>query len=273
MTDEPPDLQHALAVAIEAAKDAAAIVRGGWQRLDSIAVDAKGRGDVVTDVDRAAERAVIARLHAAFPEHGFLGEESGAATHSASEHRWIIDPLDGTMNFVRGVPHFCTSIALARGSTTLVAVVLDPLRDELFHAVRGIGAWLAGRRLHVSPCTDLGLALLATVFPKPGSKFGPRYRPGLIAALDAAAGLRRSGSMVLDLAYVAAGRFDGFWEFGMQPWDIAAGALLVTEASGAVAAIDGEADVMAAQGIVAGTPAIMPALRALCGDDPDRQRA
>lgn len=255
-------LRAFLDAGIDAARVAADIVRAGWNDLGGLAVDSKGRGDVVTNVDREAEHGIIAHLHAAFPEHGFLGEESGAS--GSGDFRWIVDPLDGTLNFAHGLQHFCISIALARGPEVLVAVVLDPLRGELFHSAAGSGAWLNGRRLTVSTCETMEQALLATVFPKPGSALAGRYRPILNRALDTAAGIRRGGSMVLDLAYVAAGRLDGFWEFGMHPWDVAAGSLLVSEAGGTVATIEGNPDILSANNLMACTPGLAPALRMLC---------
>ncbi len=254
-----------LRVGLEAAREAAGLLLAAVRDRGSLAVEAKGRGDVVTDVDRRAEQAIIARLREAFPDHGFLGEEGGAS--GTGEYRWIIDPIDGTLNFSRGYPHFCVSIALARGETPIAALVLDPVRDELFWALQGGGAWLNGAPLQVSGCTALEQALLGVVFPKPGSPLLARFLPGLERALAQAGGVRRSGSMVLDLAYVAAGRLDGFWEFGMQPWDIAAGALLVQEAGGWVAPLEGETRLLEAHSLYACTPALAPALRTLCRPD------
>lgn len=254
-----------LDAAIAAAADAADIIRDAFRDLQKVDVHAKGRGDVVTGVDRAAEDAIVSRLRANFPDHAFLAEESG--TSGSSDYRWVIDPLDGTLNFVHGFPHFCISIALALRGEIITAIVLDPLREELFWAEKESGAWLGETRLRVSACPGLEQALLATVFPKPGSDLLARFAPTLQRALEQAGGLRRSGSMVLDLAYVAAGRLDGFWEFGMQPWDVAAGALLVAEAGGWVEPLDGEPGLIEAHSLLACTPCLAGAMRALCRAD------
>lgn len=254
--------QRWLAVGTAAAREAAGIVRDGFARFDGMRVETKGQGDVVTDVDRRAEQAIVARLRAAFPTHGFLAEESGAS--DGDTYRWIIDPIDGTLNFAHGLPHFCISIALACDGEVILAIVLDPLRGELFHAEKGGGAWLGDARLQVSACASLEQALLGAVFPKPASPLLVRFSPTLARALAHAGGVRRSGSMVLDLAYVAAGRLDGFWEFGMQPWDIAAGSLLVKEAGGVVETIDGGSDLLVATSLLACAPPLAGALRSLC---------
>lgn len=251
-----------LATAIVSARDAAETIRDGFRALHAVAVEAKGRGDVVTEVDRQAERAIVARLRAAFPDHGILAEESGAS--GGGPYRWIIDPLDGSLNFAHGFPHFCISIALAHEDEVMAAIVPDPLRDELFRAEKGRGAWLDDTRLAVSACASLEQALLGTVFPKPVSPLLARFVPTLGRALWSAGGVRRSRSMALDLAYVAAGRLDGFWELGMQPWDIAAGALLVAEAGGLVAPLEGEASLLEARSLLASAPGIASALRASC---------
>lgn len=254
-----------LRAGIETAQEAASMLLDGVRNLRSLVTEGKGPGDVVTDVDRRAESLIIDRLHQAFPDHGFLGEESGDS--GSGDYRWIIDPIDGTLNFSRGYPHFCISIALAYGDEPVTAVVLDPVRNELFSASANGGAWLNGSPLQVSNCTALEHALLGVVFPKPGSPLLAGFLPVMTRALNVAGGVRRSGSMVLDLAYVAAGRLDGFWELGMKPWDIAAGALLVREAGGWVASLDGEESLLNARSLLACTPGLREQLEMLCLPD------
>ena len=259
-----------LAVAQRAARGAGELLRDAQSRRGSWQVHAKGLGDVVTDIDREAEARIAAELRAAFPGHALLGEEGGlraradGAPAAQDELVWIVDPIDGTLNFAHGLPHFCVSIALARAGQPVCAVAYDPMRDEMFHAELGAGAWLDGRRLQVSSCERLDQALLAAVFPKPGSNWLARFEPTLLRALHQCAGVRRSGSMVLDLAWVAAGRLDGFWQWGMQPWDIAAGALLVREAGGHVAPIDPAAGLLQASSLMACAPGLAAPLREMC---------
>lgn len=259
------DAERALGVATRAARAAGELIRRAHGERGAWKVQSKGAGDVVTDVDRAAEACIRDMLLGAFPDHALLGEEGGLQGGSA-EYTWIVDPIDGTMNFAHGLPHFCVSIALTRDEQAVCAVVHDPLRDELFHATAGAGAWLGAQRLRVSDCAALDQALLAAVFPKPGSPLLERFEPTLLRALRECAGVRRSGSMVLDLAYVAAGRLDGLWQWGMQPWDIAAGALLVREAGGCAQSIDGEQPLLRASSLLACGPALLPMLRTLCGE-------
>lgn len=255
----------ALPAALSAARRAGRQLREALAQRGSWQVHSKGAGDVVTDVDRRAEACIRAELLRAFPQHAVLGEEGGLDGDAAAEYTWIVDPIDGTMNFAHGLPHFCVSIALARANEPVCAVAYDPMRDEMFHAALGEGAWLGEQRLRVSGCARLEQALLAAVFPKPDSKWLERFQPTLLRALRECAGLRRSGSMVLDLAWVAAGRLDGFWQWGMQPWDIAAGSLLVREAGGHVAPIDPAASLLQAHSLLACAPELREALAAMCG--------
>lgn len=259
----------ALQAGQRAARLAGDLLRREHARRGSWRVHAKGVGDVVTDVDREAEALIARELRAAFPHHAVLGEEGGLqgpadAPAPRDGHAWIVDPIDGTLNFAHGVPHFCVSIALAWRQRPVCAVVLDPLREEMYWATAGGGAWLDGQALRASECTRLDQALLAAVFPRPGSPLLARFEPTLSQALRDCAGVRRSGSMVLDLAWVAAGRLDGFWEWGMQPWDIAAGALLVQEAGGHVAAIDAAPDLLRADSLLACAPGLAAPLAAMC---------
>ncbi len=229
-------------------------------RLRRITVTPKSNTlDLVTEADREAEEAVIEVLQRTFPTHSVLAEESGPTEH-ISDHRWIIDPLDGTTNFTHGFPQFCVSIAYERRGRLRTAVIFDALKKECFVALRGMGARLNGRPIHVSDVATLSSALLASGFP-----YDRRQRPRFYLAFWEAfmmrcQGVRRVGSAALDLAYVACGRLDGFWEFGLNPWDVAAGALLVQEAGGRVTNMDGSAFDMNAGQIVAANGLIHPQL-------------
>jgi len=200
----------------------------------------KGRIDLVTEVDVLAEQCIRRRIQARFPDHAILAEESGL-TETASAFRWIVDPLDGTTNYAHGYPFFSVAIAVEWQRETIVGVVYDPLRDELFSAAKGQGTRCNGRPLHVSGVTSLEQALLVTGFPYNVKASPQKNLDHFSAFLDVAQAIRRDGSAALDLAYVAAGRFDGFWELNLAPWDMAAGSLLVTEAGGQVTAFSGQA--------------------------------
>ena len=235
LPNNPPDPGRALEIAAAAAREAGALLREGYDRPKT--VHFKGEIDLVTEYDLASEKLLLARIASAFPDHEILSEEAGEIG-PPSASRWYIDPLDGTTNFAHGFPAFCVSIALEtlteKGPALTVAVVYDPLRDELYTAATGGGAWLNGRRLSVSGLSDLGMALVATGFP-----YNIRRNPGRIfdrflAMQMISRGVRRAGSAALDLAWTAAGRLDGFWEERLHPWDMAAGALLVSEAGGRV---------------------------------------
>jgi len=209
------------------------------QRLNRIKVTRKTNAiDLVTEADRESEQAVIRTLNRAFPDHAILAEESGTNAR-LSEHRWIIDPLDGTTNFAHGFPMFCVSIAYERRGRVELAVVFDALKRELFVAARGRGARLNARPIHVSATPSLELALLATGFPYDRRERRNFYFTFWEAFMMRTQGVRRTGSAALDLCYVACGRVDAFWEFGLQPWDVAAGALIVAEAGGRVTNLDG----------------------------------
>ena len=218
-------------VALAAARSAGALIRdrfGGTQD-----VSFKGEVDLVTAVDRAAESLIVEAIRAEFPDHGIVAEESGAR-NERGRYRWYVDPLDGTTNFAHGYPHVAVSIALALDDVLQVGVVHDPLRGETFAAARGDGARLDDAPIRVSPTTDLGRALLATGFPYDRRRRAGFYLAFVEAALTRAQCVRRGGSAALDLCYVAAGRLDGFWEWKLQPWDTAAGRLIVEEAGGRV---------------------------------------
>lgn len=236
---------------MEAARAGGAVLRQRWGTKRTI--EFKGRIDLVTDADRASEEAVVGVLKRHFPGHRILAEEGGALD-SPSGYRWIIDPLDGTTNFAHGVPHYCVSVGCEGPAGIEAGAILDPVRDELFQASRGGGSWLNGVRLSVSTTSDLGDALLGVGFPadiwthpeEPLALFG-RFS-------QKARGMRRPGSAALDLAYVAAGRFDGFYEQRLKAWDVAAGSLLITEAGGRITHLLGgpmdlaRADVLASNG-------------------------
>ena len=235
------DLQHVIEVAEATARAAGALLMDGFG--SEIEIQTKSSAiDFVTQYDLAAEALILERLQAAFPDHGLIGEE-GTDETGRQPYTWYIDPLDGTNNFSHGFPVFCVSLALYEGQTPLAGVIYDPTRDECFKAAAGQGAWLAApggtRRLRVSETDTLGQGLLATGFPY-DVHTSPLDNGAYVARfIKRAFGLRRAGSAALDMAYVAAGRLDGYWEFKVSPWDVAAGILLVLEAGGTITAIDG----------------------------------
>jgi myo-inositol-1(or 4)-monophosphatase len=249
-----------LNIAVRAARRAGDIIVRSLNRLDSIKVSSKGRNDFVSEVDRAAEQDIIETIRRAYPEHAFLAEESGRL--GESDTVWIIDPLDGTTNFLHGFPVFGVSIAVQEKGRLSHGVIYDPLRQELFTATRGAGAQLDGRRIRVSDQRTLERSLVGTGFPFLGKTDDlERYMPMLRTVIESTAGVRRPGAACLDLAYVAAGRLDGFWELGLKPWDMAAGALMIVEAGGMVADFDGREEFLHTGEIIAGTPRVFEALR------------
>ncbi|HEY2891072.1 MAG TPA: inositol monophosphatase family protein [Dongiaceae bacterium] len=223
-----------------AADKAARGLKRDFGEVEQLQVSVKGPGDFVSTADTKAEKVLRQELSRARPDYGFLMEESGASEGRDSEHRWIVDPLDGTTNFLHGLPHFCISIALERAGEIVAAVILDPVKDETFWAEKGIGAYLNDRRLRVSSRRQMTNALIATGTPFGQRADRPRYLRQFDAIMANVADVRRLGAAALDLAYVAAGRYDGFWEYGLQPWDVAAGWLLVREAGGYISEPDGE---------------------------------
>jgi myo-inositol-1(or 4)-monophosphatase len=246
-----------LNIAIKAARAAGAIINRGSLDLDLLKVTHKGPNDFVSEVDQAAEAAIIDTLLTAYPGHGILAEESGRE-HGArhSEFTWIIDPLDGTTNFLHGLPVYAVSIALAHRGVVQQAVVYDPTRNDLFYASRGRGAFLNDRRLRVSRRTRLADCLIGTGFPyRRGDSF-QHYVRMFETVMQACAGIRRPGAAALDLCYVAAGWYDGFFETGLSPWDVAAGSMIITEAGGLVGNFTGEADFLHQREVVAGNPKI-----------------
>ncbi len=246
-----------LNIAIKAARAAGAIINRASLDLDLLKINTKAPNDFVTEVDHAAEAAVIDTLLTAYPGHGILAEESGRTRGARdSEHVWIIDPLDGTTNFIHGFPVYSVSIALAVKGQLQQAVVYDPTRNDLFYASKGRGAFLNDKRLRVSKRIRMNECLVGTGFPfRKGDNF-KRYMQMLELVMQATAGVRRPGSAALDLCYVAAGYTDGFFETGLSPWDIAAGALMVTEAGGLIGNFTGESDFLYQREVVAGNPKI-----------------
>jgi len=237
-------------IAVRAARQAGSLLLRYHNRLDQLAVSKKSDHDYVTEADRAAEDAIIATIRKAYPDHGFLAEESGA--HGKGDYLWIIDPLDGTTNFLHGLPQFAISIALRHRGQLVSGVVYDPLREELFTAEKGGGAFLNDRRMRVSSRRNLEGALIGTGIPFRDQRFVDQYLGMLKALLRDTSGIRRPGSAALDFAYVAAGRLDGFWELGLSTWDFAAGALLVREAGGVVSDLSGGERYLDTGNVVAG---------------------
>ncbi|MFA7666001.1 MAG: inositol monophosphatase family protein [Burkholderiaceae bacterium] len=263
-----------LNVAVRAARRAGRIINRASLDLDVVKVARKQRNDFVTEVDHASEQAIIDTLLTAYPSHSILAEESG---HSANgkkaagqmadvlqaDNIWIIDPLDGTTNFIHGMPQYAVSIALMQRGTVTQAVIYDPSRDELFTASRGGGAFLNDRRIRVSRHTRVEEALIGTGFPFRQIDDLDRYLDMLRAVTGKAAGVRRPGAAALDLAYVACGRYDAFFEPGLAPWDVAAGSLLVTEAGGLIGNFSADGDYLFAREVVAGAPKVFAAMIAL----------
>lgn len=254
-------MQPALNIAIKAARRAGQIINRASNDLDLLKVASKQPNDFVTEVDKAAEAAIIETLQEAYPSYGILAEESGeTAGRGDGEFQWIIDPLDGTTNFIHGMPQYAVSIALAKGGVIDQAVVFDPNRNELFTASKGGGAFLNERRIRVSKRLKLQGSLIGTGFPYRMFDHIDTYLAIFKELAQKTAGMRRPGAASLDLAYVACGRYDGFWEFGLSPWDMAAGALLVSEAGGLVSDMRGEASYLETGNMIAGTPKVFAPL-------------
>jgi myo-inositol-1(or 4)-monophosphatase len=241
-----------LNIAVKAARRAGSVINRASFDLDKLTVVKKQQNDFVTEVDQAAEQAIIRTISEAYPDHAFLAEESGKT--GESDHVWIIDPLDGTTNFLHGMPQYCVSIALQTKGVLSHAVVFDPTRNELFTATKGAGAFLNERRIRVSKRIKMEESLIGTGFPFRQNDNIDEYLKAFKAVALNSAGIRRPGSAALDLAYVACGRYDGFWEMGISPWDMAAGALLVREAGGLVTDFSGGDAYLDEGKIVAGTP-------------------
>jgi myo-inositol-1(or 4)-monophosphatase len=241
-------------IAVRAARAAGNVITRHMDRLDTLQVEAKGRNDLVSEVDRLAEQEIVAVLRKAYPHHAILGEEGGASGNN--EFEWVIDPLDGTTNFLHGIPHFAVSIGLRHNGRVEVGVIYDPVRQELYTANRGGGAQLDGRRIRVSRRAEVDDALIGTGFPFRVSQHFDAYLRMFHAFTGKVADMRRAGSAALDLAYVAAGRLDGYWEIGLGPWDMAAGLLMVQEAGGLVGDFMGGARHFETGNIVAANPKV-----------------
>lgn len=256
-------------IALRAARKAGEMIVRASDDLERVNVRAKNANDFVSEVDELAEQEIVKQLRRAYPEHAILGEESGRQGPENADYLWVIDPLDGTTNFIRGIPHYGISIACIHQGRLEHAVVVDPVRREEFTASRGRGAQLNGHRIRVSRLPGLDGALLGTGIPFKGHQDShlPAYTQSLSELAGQCAGIRRAGAASLDLAYVAAGRLDGFWELGLSIWDMAAGALLIREAGGLVSDLDGSENFLETGNIVCGNPkcfkAILQATRGL----------
>ncbi|GAA4337468.1 inositol monophosphatase family protein [Pigmentiphaga soli] len=270
----PLDLSRALDAAVTAAHAGAAVLQAYAHRRAELVIDLKARNDLVSQADREAEEAIIEVLRAKTPAFGIVAEETGGTPSGPAS--WYIDPLDGTTNFVHTIPHYAVSIALVapQGSVLplqpalpaagpVVGVVYDPCREEMFTAVHGDGAWLNGHRIRCSHTATLADSVLATGFPYSDMSFADTYLPMLRAAMHATRGVRRNGAAALDLAWVACGRFDGYWELRLKPWDLAAGTLLVREAGGKAFDPLGRQPWPVDGDLVAGTPGVAAELQAM----------
>jgi myo-inositol-1(or 4)-monophosphatase len=264
-------MQPLLNIAVRAARRAGEIITRGMNRVHRLEVRAKGQNDFVTEIDVAAERDIVETIHKHYPDHAVLGEEGGS--QGDSEFVWIIDPLDGTTNFLHGFPQFSVSIGVQRRGRMEHGVVYDPLRQELFTTSRGEGAQLDGRKIRVTNHIGLEGALIGTGFPyRTNIQWLDNYMAMMKTVIQQTSGIRRAGSAALDLAYVAAGRLDGFWEFGLSPWDTAAGTLLITEAGGMVGTLTGS-EYKQEGHILVGTPKVYaPLLEALAPNVPAELR-
>jgi myo-inositol-1(or 4)-monophosphatase len=274
MTNDP-----VLAVAIRAAHRASSVILDAARDLRRRPAHAKDHGDIAAQAETEAENAIIATLRAAFPDQAIVGAEAGeivsqiqaSARANEKSYRWIIDPIDGTANFVHGYPCYAVSIALTHGGEVTHGVVLDPVRDELFTAIKGKGAQQNGAPIRTSTCVRVEDALVGTVFPARTSAKLPAYLPVFAALLKQCAGVRRAGSGALDLAYVAAGRLDGFFVMSQNAWDVAAGALIVNEAGGRVGDFAGGKDFLRSNDVIAAAPGLFNLLReAIAAATPSR---
>ncbi len=241
-----------LNIAVRAARSAGDLILRSVDNVGRLHIDQKGKNDYASEVDRMAEREIISIIKTAFPEHAILAEESGE--HKGNEFIWVIDPLDGTTNFLHGFPQYAVSIALKRKGRLELGVVYDPLRDELFTAKRGGGAMLNNRRIRVTNQSSLKGALIGTGFPFKTDKHLDAYMGMFRALTTECAGIRRAGAAALDLAYVAAGRLDGFWEIGTMEWDVAAGILLITEAGGVITDFSFNDKYLESGNVITGSP-------------------
>lgn len=248
-----------LNIATRAARRAGDIITRAMDRIDRISITEKSAHDFVTSIDVNAEKAIIETIETSYPKHGIIAEESGRRK-GTEPYTWVIDPLDGTTNFIHRFPHFAVSIAVLHDKHVEHAVIYDPVRDELFSASKGDGAQLNGRRIRVSQPKNIDLSIVGTGFPFRHPEKLEHYLGLLKRVLETASDIRRTGSAALDLAYVAAGRLDGYWELGLKPWDIAAGALLVQEAAGFVSDFEGNQLYLESGNIVSGNAILFKTL-------------
>jgi myo-inositol-1(or 4)-monophosphatase len=251
-----------MTVMTDAAMKAARSLVRDFGEVENLQVSLKGPGDFVSLADKKAEKAIFTVLEKARPGYGFVMEEEGVIEGADKSHRWHIDPLDGTANFLHGIPHFAISIALEREGQLVAGVVYDVIKDEMFIAEKGKGAFCNNRRLRVSARRDLTHMIVGTGIPHIGKPGHPLFLKELAAAMARFQNLRRMGAAALDIAYVAAGRLDGFWERGLNSWDFAAGAVIVREAGGLFGALDGRADIAQARDVICGNEACERELRA-----------
>lgn len=249
-----------LNIAVRAARSAGNVISRAFEQHDKLEVESKGTNDFVTNVDRMAEQAVIDVIQKAYPSHCIVSEECGIIDGDDKDFQWVIDPLDGTTNFIKGIPHFAVSIALKVKGKLDQAVIYDPIRGELFTASRGKGAQLNGFRLRVGAAKELSGTVLATGFPFKQRQLTDNYLDIFKCLFNKTADMRRAGAASLDLAYVAAGRIDGFFEFGLKPWDTAAGELLIIEAGGMVTDFHGGHNHQASGNVVAGNSKVLKEL-------------
>jgi myo-inositol-1(or 4)-monophosphatase len=258
-----PDHDPVLAVAVRAARTAASILGDAARDLKRLPSFSKAHGDVVTTADIEAADAIVATLRAAFPDHAILGEESGhiEGARDLAGYRWIVDPLDGTANFLHGFPYYAVSLTLIHGRDVTHSVVLDPVHDELFTAVKGKGAFCNGVAIGVSTCLSLDAALVGTAMPARDSPKLAAHLATFAALAEKCSGIRQTGACALDLAHVGAGRLDGFWMMDLKAWDVAAGALIVTEAGGRVGDFAGGTSFLRTSEVVAAPLGVFNALR------------
>ncbi|BEV72085.1 MULTISPECIES: inositol monophosphatase family protein [unclassified Paludibacterium] len=249
-----------LNVAIKAARRAGNVIQRASMNVDTIRVERKKHNDFVSEVDRAAEQTIIETILEAYPKHAILAEESGAKGVGQAEYEWIIDPIDGTTNFIHGHTQYAVSIALAHKGQIQQGVVYDPNRNDLFTASRGVGAFLNDRRIRVGKRTNLNECVISTGFPVVDQSYIDTYLGMLKDVIGRTAGVRREGAAAIDLCNVACGRVDGFWEFNLKPWDIAAGSLIIQEAGGIVTDMKGEQEWFESGDIVAASPKVLAQL-------------
>ncbi len=246
-----------LNIAVQAAYNAGHIIQQESRNVERILVEKKGHNDFVSETDKKAEQIIINTILKAFPNHNIMGEESGLNDRN-SDFTWIIDPIDGTTNYIHGHPQYCVSIAVKEGNKIVCGVIYDPNRNDIYTAELGKGARLNDSRIRVSKTINLADSLLATGFPTYDLSFLDRYMDIFKEMIKSTSGQRRAGSAALDLAYVASGIVDGFWEFNLKPWDIAAGYLLVKEAGGLICDFDGEQNMFESGNIIAANPKLVP---------------